>query len=100
MTPPKYSEGTLPVYCQGAHSQALQPGRSADSAGAHSQAGTANPQPRQAVLLPPARKGCRHFPKQPVVVPQARKKWVNLVPAAVVIPAPLVYIKVVAVNSS
>ena len=24
MTPPKYSEGTLPVYCQGAHSQAQE----------------------------------------------------------------------------
>ena len=29
----------------------------------------------------------------------ARKKWVHLVPAATVIPAPLAYIKVVAVNN-
>ena len=55
-----------------------QPGRSVGSAGAHSQTGSANPQPRQAVLVPPA-----------------RKKWVCLVPAAMIIPAPLVYIKVV-----
>ena len=57
-----------------------QPGR---SAGTHSQAGSSNPQPRQAVLVPPA-----------------RKKWVSLVPAVTVIPDPLAYIKVVAVKSS
>ena len=38
----------------------LNPGRSVGSTGAHSQAGSANPQPRQAVLVPPVRKECRH----------------------------------------
>ena len=56
-----------------------QPGR---SAGTHSQAGSANPQPSQAVLVPPA-----------------RKKLVSLVPAVTVIPDPLAYIKVVAVKA-
>ena len=37
-------------------------------------------------------------PRQAVLVLPARKKWVSLVPAAVVIPASLAYIKVVAVN--
>ena len=39
------------------------------------------------------------IPRQAVLVPLAMKKWVSLVPAAMVIPAPLAYIKVVAVSS-
>ena len=35
-----------------------------------------------------------------VIPPSARKKWLCLVPEAMVIPAPLGYIKVVAVKSS
>ena len=79
--------------------------------------------PRQAVLnlsqgrqfyFPPnpAKKECRQcqhsFPGRKcypsaqagtVSLPPAWKKWVSLIPAATVIPAPLAYIKVVAVNS-
>ena len=58
-TPPWGSEGTLPVCCWGVHSQAPQPGQSVGSAGTHSQAGSAKPQPKQAVLFPPVRKECR-----------------------------------------
>ena len=76
VTPHQGSEGTLPV-CWDANSQFPQQGRSVGSAGTHSQAGSANPQPRQAVLVPTP----------------ARKKWVSLVPAAAIIPAPLHILK-------
>ena len=45
-----------------------QPRRSASSAGTHSQAGSSNPQPRKALLVPSARKECRHsFPGRQLV---------------------------------
>ena len=47
-------------------------------------------------ISPPSQEGLQAvqvlIPRQTVFLPQARKKWVSLVPAAMVIPAPLMYI--------